>query len=1822
MAKKLLVGAYTFDASEQVVYISGNINAEKFLLITNVTSNTIIYNFADPLLGFAGKTYNQTTDQTEFALVYDTTSMNDTDILQVFIDIDYTEFTPAEDMLDPVGKLRVSNPENLIDTDFEYGLQSSKWETTQTVNNIPTLYSNTGDTPIDEISEVSAILNSKNVKVTVAALHNLSIGDPISVQGLSQYQAEGFFIVTSVPDGFTFFFELDVAATFSGDISGSYTTIVPGKFFEGSTLPVSTADGAQTDGLTPSSTITVTTKETHGFSTNTKVYLRNTVGPRVLEIADSAITAPDGRPYVDTTASFSVSDTITQTSSTARGTYKDRPVTTYDWEATYSQYFDTTEWLAATDTITWNNHNLRDGYTLLYNTPYQGLSDGGLDDGTVWYVEVITSNSIKLHSTNALASAANLTTLGNIYGQARLGLCYKVELSNGTTRSTEFAQANTSVSTGVTSDYSSGNTTSVTYQVDVTTALGGNPTSVTIQDIIAGGDINSTGEFMSFTIAGITQNLYGPGNQSWTMLATSQTNGSTPSFNNLDVSSFLTTSSGRTFLPVTVSCSASVGTFTSPSNNLRYRFALNLINNTPAGSYTEEEKKYSGGDLADAQFGLGTTQPTSVVGFQGRSTGSYTNSNDIFTANTNQQNNGRYGTLSVKYNNIITVPQWDTTALTGTGQFTIDQTNANNDFGTSSEIFYIFATALVSDRNTVLLPSHGISGTQTVNVTVDSTRYTAGDRFGFASSNGTTSVMSQTFTATASVVNQDIIRLTTDVSPNTDDITRVPTIFTIAYTKANDNFNTIFVSNHKVTANSNATYTNTSGTAIPPLTNAQVVELSRIDDSRLRVGNGIGAAVGTGQVVTERSNNSTITDFIDLETAFGFIPGTAQIDRVEFRGDFSANSEYVTVSFADGDSYIIGQSDDIGDSATYTDSTTLTFKDLSSILVDVGGKIGFNLTVTPQSSVNYDPGGGQWWGLRITYSGDSSGLLFTGTGTGGHEFEVDNLVGAYDGVFSTSSIPNPNTFKMISDFQIPARTYSVTSSDINNGNETITTSNPHNLVTGEKIVYNANGNTSILPTGITDTFAISTGSLTFKIASSAPDALGNLPLNITGQSGTHTITANNIIKNIAGDGTLTTVQNTKNVVGVGTKFLTNFKKFDKIYINNGNFVQELTVDTVTTPLTMTIFEDASTTITSTDYYFATQLSLRPDGYSLHKPFDGGVDITAGTSPNSRIARQTRKYFRYQSGKGIQTSFAINFNPPRVVRDLIKASGTTATVNTQEQHNLKIGDQIAIAGAVVNTGVNYYNGSFPVASTPNPFQFTYTMPGSPGEVKASGFPTYVRDSWTDSFVRGGMFDDQNGFFFEYDGQTLNAVRRSSTAQIAGYISVARNSQVITGINSSFTTQLNAGGRIVIRGQSYLITEVSSDIRMIIQPAYRGIDAVQVKATKTIDFKTPQSQWNLDKADGTGFTGYILDLTKIQMAYMDYSWYGAGKIRYGFKDRVGHIRYFHEYRHNNVLDESYFRSGNLPARYEIENGPAATTAPTLFHFGTSIIMDGRFDDDKAYQFTGESNPFAFTNGANRTVASNEASTFEQITLNGVRVYVYAIPVAEVDAAGTAVGSLIQQLSGTDLAPGTYVTQIKQAGTESIIYTSYPATSSDPTGGGLHSIITTSSFSVGEQSTVDLSRPIPLISVRLAPSVDNGLTGALGEREIINRMQLRLRQASITANTDIEFFLLQNALPSVIQYRNAQAPSLSEVIKHSAGDTLLNGTPIYSAKASAGSTVVDLSDLLEIGNSIAGGDGIFPAGPDLLTLAVQPQSTSGVSISNPFIVNGKISWSESQA
>ena len=137
MAKKLVTD-YSFVPYDPVsltggtVTINDNVTGERVLLITNVTSNQILYNFSDPTKGFqatadtTGCDFNSEFEQTVIKFATDTSTMAATDQLQIFIESHAAEFEPSETFVDPVSKLRVSNPETMIDTDFEYGPQATK----------------------------------------------------------------------------------------------------------------------------------------------------------------------------------------------------------------------------------------------------------------------------------------------------------------------------------------------------------------------------------------------------------------------------------------------------------------------------------------------------------------------------------------------------------------------------------------------------------------------------------------------------------------------------------------------------------------------------------------------------------------------------------------------------------------------------------------------------------------------------------------------------------------------------------------------------------------------------------------------------------------------------------------------------------------------------------------------------------------------------------------------------------------------------------------------------------------------------------------------------------------------------------------------------------------------------------------------------------------------------------------------------------------------------------------------------------------------------------------------------------------------------------------------------------------------------------------------------------------------------------------------------------------------------------------------------------------------------------------------------------------
>jgi hypothetical protein len=704
--------------------------------------------------------------------------------------------------------------------------------------------------------------------------------------------------------------------------------------------------------------------------------------------------------------------------------------------------------------------------------------------------------------------------------------------------------------------------------------------------------------------------------------------------------------------------------------------------------------------------------------------------------------------------------------------------------------------------------------------------------------------------------------------------------------------------------------------------------------------------------------------------------------------------------------------------------------------------------------------------------------------------------------------------------------------------------------------------------------------------------------------------------------------------------------------------------------------------------------VRPQGQFLHRPFDGGVFFTNNATSNFETAtRQTRRYFRYQSGKGIQVSSGTILKPNLQIDSLTATEvsiGSTINIQTKEQHNIQAatpGTQIVISGAN-ETG---YNQTYSVTSVTgyNTFQVTATA-GLTTTVASGNYSCNVT-SWYGCSNRLGVFDSQNGIFFEFDGQTLSAVRRSSIFQLAGKVSVISGVSTVTQTNAAFPTrfakQLNIGDFIVLRGQSYRVVDIASDTLMTISPSYRGATADYVIISETVDTKYPQSTWNIDKCDGTGPSGYNIDLTKMQMFYMDYSWYGAGFIRWGFRGPTGDVIYCHKVINNNVNTEAYMRSGNLPARYESESRPPTTYINTTLGASDTVV--------------GVASTAGFpTAGA---LVIRNADTYEYVNYAGIGTTAFtgltrgksgntslALTVASGSNVATAtttnlqVGQRVISSTGLGIPDGTYISAIGAGN----ITLSQAATAANPTVAAVPMGATsgqTFTYSATDPVAVEFAYPTygpsishwgtsvimdgrfdddkslvftygqtggggltlakspdlgstrALLGIRVAPSVDNGIAAAFGQRELINRMQLVLRSLDLTvftANTNILVRAFLNTTPSIAAtWTNAvgnisglQNSSLAQIADYTglggATGVQVSGGEITAGFFVSGTTSIDLAQVRDLGNCILGGGGatsgsqIYPDGPDTLTIVATNLTTS------PSNVATRLSWTEAQA
>jgi hypothetical protein len=676
------------------------------------------------------------------------------------------------------------------------------------------------------------------------------------------------------------------------------------------------------------------------------------------------------------------------------------------------------------------------------------------------------------------------------------------------------------------------------------------------------------------------------------------------------------------------------------------------------------------------------------------------------------------------------------------------------------------------------------------------------------------------------------------------------------------------------------------------------------------------------------------------------------------------------------------------------------------------------------------------------------------------------------------------------------------------------------------------------------------------------------------------------------------------------------------------------VPTTTTFRILTSGVNTGTSIVNTS---AAAVFVNPEVSFVHRAGDGGVLINTGTIQEGiQAVRQTRRYFRYQSGKGITMSTGTKFTPTLDVNSIV-ASGTSVSVTVQQPLSFASGVSVIVTGVETNAGTtNYYNGTFEVQSVdPVNRTFTYHTPTANADTSPGGEPLITLRNFKGASIRAGMFDYQNGFYFEYDGETVFVVKRDSTKELIGSVTATNGSVTVTGASTKFSKQVQPGDYVVIRGQSYQITSVDSDTSMSIAPKYRGPTVAGARINITRNLKIPQSQWNLDKCDGDGPSGFLLDITKMQMCYIDYTWYGAGTIRFGMRGTNGDIIYLHKIANNNRNYAAYMRSGNLPARYEINNiGPysrlisgdtGARGASLGASDSTLVVADAEYWPDSGAIAVQQDNNVEVMSYGSKTRNTNFGGWnligLDRRALGGTTGNV-TFTCTEFDG-GTAGASSVASVTfvGTNCAP-----VISHWGTSVIMDGGYDDD---------RSIV----FSYGKRTatTVNGNTSIAVLAIRLAPSVDNSITGVFGAREIVNRMQLKLASIGTNSRGPLLITGILNptrftgagapSLPAVWAFTSVVstigAGSLAQVIDMTSNNTTVQGgEQIFSFFADAGTNTYELGDVRDLGTGILSGDGSnatpgFPNGPDVLVIVANSVTSTATVLSGV-----RVSWTEAQA
>lgn len=155
---------------------------------------------------------------------------------------------------------------------------------------------------------------------------------------------------------------------------------------------------------------------------------------------------------------------------------------------------------------------------------------------------------------------------------------------------------------------------------------------------------------------------------------------------------------------------------------------------------------------------------------------------------------------------------------------------------------------------------------------------------------------------------------------------------------------------------------------------------------------------------------------------------------------------------------------------------------------------------------------------------------------------------------------------------------------------------------------------------------------------------------------------------------------------------------------------------------------------------------------------------------------------------------------------------------------------------------------------------------------------------------------------------------------------------------------------------------------------------------IDTLISQADWNGDKVNGTGLSGYNLtpNITNVNIYWSDYQWLGAGRVRFGVYTPDGARVVCHTFENAGGHVRPYMRTGTLPLRTENFNTGVTSSSSEMREVCMAIYTEGTYEDYTFWRKSDIERIGASISAPDTQVVSMKAKTLIAGKHNAVQAY----------------------------------------------------------------------------------------------------------------------------------------------------------------------------------------------------------------------------------------------